>query len=453
MTATAPDTAPPLERQLGLGAGIALAIGSVAGSGILFLPSVTYDIAGADALLVWAAAAALCVPLLLVFGELVREAPESSGLEGFVARGLGPHAAACVPLLFLVTFYPALAAACLVAGGYLEAAVGGGAPVRLAGALLVIGTVTATNLIGARGGARLQAAVMWTLLAAAVALVTLTFPDARDGYDAVVPELARLDPILAGMLVAFWAFAGFENMTFVAGEMRNPRRDYLVATLVALVAYGTLSVLLTANVAAIVPAAEVDELAGVAQLAEYVPAPGVAVAVITVLALALVQANAASWMWGTSRLLYATARDRRLPAWLARLDARGLPRRAVLTLALPGAAVTCVASVVPSLVLPFVVGASAMFAFLYLLGLAAYLRAPRPCLRRCGAALVFVFIAAVLAARGWYVLVPLGVSAIAVAVSRGRGRIGTSGRPSGRGRRTRARPRSARAGRGPRGGG
>src|SRR5918997_1906403 len=240
-------TAPPLERTLGLGAGIALAIGSVAGSGILFLPSVTYDIAGADALLVWAAAAALCVPLL-----------------------------------FLVTFYPALAAACLVAGGYLEAAVGGGAPVRLAGALLVIGTVTATNLVGARSGARLQAAVMWTLLAAAVALVALTFPDARDGYDAVVPELAGLDPILAGVLVAFWAFAGFENMTFVAGEMRNPGRDYLLATLVALIAYGTLSMLLTANVAAIVPPAQVDELAGVAQIAEHVPAPGVAVAVITV---------------------------------------------------------------------------------------------------------------------------------------------------------------------------
>src|SRR5918999_3002505 len=194
MTAAVTPSAPPLERTLGLGGGIALAIGSVAGSGILFLPSVTYDIAGADALLVWAAAAALCAPLLLVFGELVREAPESSGLEGFVARGLGPHAAACVPLLFLVTFYPALAAACLVAGGYLEAAVGGGAPVRLAGALVVVGTVTATNLIGARGGARLQAAVTWTLLAAALALVGLTFPDARGGYDAVLPELAGPPP-------------------------------------------------------------------------------------------------------------------------------------------------------------------------------------------------------------------------------------------------------------------
>src|SRR5918999_5648870 len=133
MTAAVTPSAPPLERTLGLGGGIALAVGSVAGSGILFLPSVTFGIAGADALLVWVAAAALCVPLLLVFGEMVREAPESSGLEGFVARGLGSRAAACVPLLLLVTFYPAMAAASLVAGGYLEAAVGGGSPGGLGG--------------------------------------------------------------------------------------------------------------------------------------------------------------------------------------------------------------------------------------------------------------------------------------------------------------------------------
>ena len=38
-----------LQRTLGLGGGIALAIGSVAGSGILFLPSVIYRLAEHDA--------------------------------------------------------------------------------------------------------------------------------------------------------------------------------------------------------------------------------------------------------------------------------------------------------------------------------------------------------------------------------------------------------------------
>src|SRR5262245_13682540 len=404
-----------LQRTLGLGGGIALAIGSVAGSGILFLPSVIYRIAEHDALVVWGLATLLCVPLLLVFGEMVRESDDGSGIEGFIARGLGPRVAACVPLLFALIFPPALAAATLVAGGYLEAAVGGGSVVALAGALLVIAGALYTNLVGARAGARLQSIATFTLLGAAVALVVLTVPDARGGYDAVVPRLDSLSPLLAGVLVAFWGFAGFENMTFVAGEMRNPKRDYLLASFIALASYGLLAALLTANIGAIFPPGDVDQLAGVAQLAGRVSGGAV---VITVLALALMQANNASWLWGISRLLFSSARDGRAPAWLAVLDARGIPRRAVLVLQLPGAGLTCVAAFVPGLVLHLVVGVSAVFMSIYALALASYVRTPRPLARRAGAGVLLAAMLAVLASQGWYALPPVLVATLAAALRR-----------------------------------
>ena len=403
-----------LQRTLGLGGGIALAIGSVAGSGILFLPSVIYRLAEHDALVVWGLATLLCVPLLLVFGEMVRESHDGSGIEGFIARGLGPEFAASVPLLFALIFPPALAAATLVAGGYLEHALGGGSLVTLAGALAVIAGALYTNLVGARTGARLQSIATFTLLGAAVLLVAVTFP-ARSGYGAVVPRLDSLSPLLAGVLVAFWGFAGFENMTFVAGEMRNPRRDYLLATFIALASYGLLAALLTANIGAILPRDAVDELAGVAQLAGRVSGGAV---VITVLALALMQANNASWLWGISRLLFSSARDGRAPSWLAVLDARGIPRRAVLVLQLPGAALTCVAAFVPGLVLHLVVGVSAVFMFIYALALASYVRTPRPLPRRAGAGVLLVAMVAVLAGQGWYALPPLVVATLAARARR-----------------------------------
>jgi amino acid efflux transporter len=409
---------PQLQRTLGLGGGIALAIGSVAGSGILFLPSVIYRVAGHDALVVWGLATLLCVPLLLVFGEMVRESHDGSGIEGFIARGLGDGFAACVPLLFALIFPPALAAATLVAGGYLEAALGGGDLVRLAGALLVIAGALQTNLIGARAGARVQSVATFALLAAALLLVALTVPEARGGYHAVAPQLDGLDPLLAGVLVAFWGFAGFENMTFVAGEMRNPGRDYLIATLVALVSYGVLAALLTANIAAIVPRGAVDELSGVAQLAHHVAVPAAGVAVITVLALALMQANNASWLWGISRLLFSSAREGRAPVWLAVLDARGIPRRAVLVLQLPGAALTCLAAFIPGLVLHLVVGVSAVFMFIYALALASYVRTPRPWPRRAGAGVLLALMLGILASQGWYAVPPLAVAALSSSASR-----------------------------------
>jgi amino acid efflux transporter len=357
-----------LERTLGLGGGIAVAVGSVAGSGILFLPSVIYVVAGSDALVVWVLAALVCVPLLLVFGALVRRVPDGSGLEGFVALGLGRRVAALVPLLLLIVFFPAMAAAMLVGGGYV-----GDGVVQLAVALAIIAVTTFGALAGARGAARLQMIVVWTMLAAALLLVIVTAPRAWHGYDAVAPRFSDVGAIASGVLVAFWGFAGFENMTFVAGELKNPRRDYLIAVAVALGGYCLLAMLLTANLGAIVPRGEVDELTGVAQLASYTPAGPV----IAVLAVLLVQAGASSWVWGVSRLLYSAAREGRMPSWFAAVDARGVPRRAVLSLVVPGACATCVAAVWPGLVLPFVTFASGVFVFLYALAVASFIRVRR----------------------------------------------------------------------------
>lgn len=418
-TPTRPDRV-SLERTLGLRGGIALAIGSVAGSGILFLPSVLVRLTGPDALVVWAIATALCVPLLFIFGEMVREVPDGSGIEGFIARGLGPNVAACVPVLFLSVYYAGLPAATLVAGGYLEEAIGGGRPVRLAGALLVIAGSLYTNLVGSRRGASLQSIATWTLLGAALVLIALTVPAAHHNYDALVPQLDHIDPILAGIVVGFWAYAGFENMTFVAGEMRNPRRDYLLATGAALLAYGLLAAMLTANIAAIIPRDDVDRLAGVAQLAHHTAIPGIGVAVITLLAIALVQANAASWLWGISRLLFSAARDGRFPRWYTAIDGRGIPRRSVLSLVIPGTVMTALASIRPGLVVPLVVGVSAIFMFLYLLALASYLRTPRSTGRRLVAGALFLFMGGVLATRGWYFAYPVVLSTVAYLVARRR---------------------------------
>src|SRR5215207_5185598 len=120
-----------LQRTLGLGDGVVLAIGSIAGSGILFLPSLTYSLAGHEVLIVWGVGTLLCLPMLFVFTDMVRVVPDGSGIEGFVGRGLGPRVAATVPVLFLSVVVLGIPAGALVAGTYLRDAVGGGMWVQL----------------------------------------------------------------------------------------------------------------------------------------------------------------------------------------------------------------------------------------------------------------------------------------------------------------------------------
>jgi len=86
-----------LRRALTLWDGMALAIGSIAGAGILYLPSLTYVLAGQDVLLVWLGGTLLALPMLFMFADMVRLIPDGSGIVGFVAHGLGGKVAATVP--------------------------------------------------------------------------------------------------------------------------------------------------------------------------------------------------------------------------------------------------------------------------------------------------------------------------------------------------------------------
>ncbi len=207
-----------LRRTLTLWDGMALAIGSLAGSGILYLPSLTYVLAGHDVLLVWLGGTLLCLPMLFMFTDMVRLIPDGSGMEGFVARGLGSHIAATVPPLFLSVVVLGIPAGVLVAGEYLRSAIGGGMVVRLAGALLILVVAITTNLVGAAVGARVQRMVSWALLLVVVALCALTAPQLDHGYHAVLPTVSAPGPILSGMVVAFWAYVGFENLTLYPAQ-------------------------------------------------------------------------------------------------------------------------------------------------------------------------------------------------------------------------------------------
>lgn len=81
--------------------GIPLAVGSVAGSGILFLPSAVYSVAGPNSLLVWLLSTLVCLPMLLMFEDMVRANPDGDGIEEFVRSGLGTAVGRCVPVMFL----------------------------------------------------------------------------------------------------------------------------------------------------------------------------------------------------------------------------------------------------------------------------------------------------------------------------------------------------------------
>jgi RimJ/RimL family protein N-acetyltransferase len=88
------------------------------------------------------------------------------------------------------------------------------------------------SLVCPRVSRSLANVVTWGVLAVGLVLIGLTFPRAVSHYDAVRPDLASPLPVLSGVVVAFWAFTVFENLTFIAGEFKERRRDSFLAMLV-----------------------------------------------------------------------------------------------------------------------------------------------------------------------------------------------------------------------------
>jgi len=394
---------------------VPLAVGSVAGSGILFLPSAVYAEAGSVSLLVWLVATALCLPMLLMFDDMVRAKPDGDGIEAFIRDGLGDRVARCVAPMFVGLVSVGLPTGAMVAGEYVAEGLGAGRAVAVVGAVAVLVAAVATNLAGARTSARVQHAGVAALLVTTVVLVAAATPGMAGGLGAVRPRTADLGPLLPTATLAFWAFAGFENLTFLSREFRDPRRDFLPVSATALGAYGLLTVLLTVAIAVRVPRGDVDEVTGLLQLADSIEPRALVVAAVTAIAFGAMTLNAVAWVWGISRVAAGAAARGALPAGLAATTDAGVPRRAIGLLAGLFAVSGTALVAAPGLVIDAAAAAGATFVVLYVLSIVSYARARGLTPRSAANLALLVVLAVALAQSGARALYGVALFAAALA--------------------------------------
>jgi amino acid efflux transporter len=274
-----------------------------------------------------------------------------------------------------------------------------------------------------RTSVRVQNAGSWALVALAIVLVGVAATGGGSGLSAVAPDTGDLHVLLPGVVLAMWAFSGFENLTFLSRELRRPERDFLPVSAAALGVYGLLTILLTVAIAVRVPRGEVDEVVGLLQLAHTMQPRPVVVAAVTVIAFGAMALNAVAWVWGVSRLVAAAGGAAILPRALARTTEHGVPRRAVLLLGGLFAVALTVLVLIPAILVDAVATTSAIFIVLYLLCIVSYVRVRGLAVRSVANLLLVVLLAASLAQSGWrsvYGVVVLVLALVAQLVQRQR---------------------------------
>jgi APA family basic amino acid/polyamine antiporter len=257
---------PTLVRGLSLLDSVLLLVSGIIGSSIFLTAK---DIAGPLPqpmlfLLVWVIGGVISLFGCVAFAELGSMFPESGGQYVYLREAYGDLVAFLYGwMLFAVANGGSIAALSVASAVY----TGQVFPIvsqdhivlQLAGitltrahvfALLLIALVTYANVVGLRWGALLQNLSAWTKFAAMAAFVFLGFAIGKGDWSHFrshgVGLAAGLHPaqLISAMGVAliavFWAYDGWVYITFVAGEVKQPRRNVPLAMVLGVLVVGAI---------------------------------------------------------------------------------------------------------------------------------------------------------------------------------------------------------------------
>ncbi|KVE23890.1 hypothetical protein WS67_22045 [Burkholderia singularis] len=321
-----------LIRKIGFLSGVAIAVSMVVGSGLFGLPGLAVESTGpVVALAGWILIILLMPALIHIFSFLGRKYPSSEGIALYASIGFGSWSKNGILLLTCGTLAVGMPAFFLVGGSYLASLFGIDTKTWAipCGVGLAIAT-TAVNLAGVEKLGWMNRVAV-ALVLCIVGYITITSSThVTEAFGALsVADLAQIhvSSVWLSASIAFWAFQGWENLTFGFDEIENPSRNipriywlsFVFVALIYLVFAATIS-------ASALRGIDVSGLSGVASL---LPSTKFGRFVI-LLMVVILAANANSWVFGASRAYMSAARAGVLPKFLAHVTPKGIPAISLL---------------------------------------------------------------------------------------------------------------------------
>ncbi|MBO2445839.1 amino acid permease [Actinomadura barringtoniae] len=360
-----------------------LAIGGAVGAGLFVGSGAVIRTAGPAAILSYAVAGLIVLCVLRALGEMVVARPVAGSLAEYARMALGPFAGFTIGWLYWY-LYVILVGAEAVAGAAILATWIDLPQWTLAAALLIV--MTAVNLISVRSFgefefwfASIKVAAILVFLVLGILYVLGLWPDSRAGlgnltdHGGMLPN--GLTSVFTAIVAVMFAFGGTEIVTIAAAESKEPGRAVAKATgnvlwRVALFYVGSIFL-----VVAILPWNDAKVLTSpfVSALNEIgIPAAGTVMQAVILTAVLSVLNSA---IYVSSRMLYVLTRDGDAPAGLVKLNARGVPVRAILLGTVAAWAAVIASYVSPDQVFKFLMNSiGVILAFVYLAILISQLR-------------------------------------------------------------------------------
>ncbi len=324
-----------LARDLGIWAAIAIVVGTTIGSGIFLVPKTMIQRVGTPEMVfaVWIFGGVLSLFGALTYAELAAALPEAGGEYVYLSAAYGPFwgfvygwtqmwvaKSASIATLatgffyYLANFRPELDTVIATIPGKLGP---DGGPLEIRSgqilAMVVILLLAWLNYYGVKIGGNVQVAITVIKVAAILAIVVL-------GLTAGVGNTANFRGVLpvstggftgffAALVAALWAYDGWNNVSMVSSEIKNPSRNLPIALIGGILAVIAIYLLANAAYFFVLTPAEVagsDRVA--AEMMRHILGAKGAAAVSLAAMVSIFAALNGSILTG-SRVPYAMARD------------------------------------------------------------------------------------------------------------------------------------------------
>ena len=359
-------TTPKLKPTLGLWTSIALVVGGIIGSGIFMKPAVMASQLGSPEMLIliWVVAGVITLFGALSNAEVAAMIPETGGQFVFFKYMYGDFVAFLYGWAAFAVFNTAgVAAIAYVLGTYVEyfvtlprfapetektislyiPFVGRIFPMENIGVksvtILVIAFLTAINYRSTKSGGDIQ--VLFTALKVfAILFIIGGFFFSANGDTAnFVTNSSSINPggmamvgaIAAALSGAFWGYDGWNNITFVGGEIKDPQRNIPMSLFIGLVVCIAIYALITAAYVYVLPIDQIASSSLVAADAAQTVFGAIGGALIAALVIVSTFGATNGNILATARVSFAMAQDKNFFASIGKVHPRfGTPANALL---------------------------------------------------------------------------------------------------------------------------
>lgn len=304
----------------------------VIGSDLFGLPGLAIrETSPLTALLGWGFVVLLMPSLIYVFSWLGRRHPSSEGISLYASMGLGKWSRPGIMMITCGTLAVGMPAFFLVGGNYIAVLLDlDTARWSVPCALLLACVTTAINLRGVENLGFVNKLVVALVLCVVAYISIRTLPAISTAFDGVTTNSISTIPltqIWLAMSIVFWAFQGWENMTFGFDEIENPKVNI---PLIYWISFALVSIIYIVFALAIFAGAQQGlNVSGLSGVAALLPGGLWGRAALVVMVFILV-ANANSWVFGSSRAFFSAAKLQLLPSSLGVLNSKGIPVRMLI---------------------------------------------------------------------------------------------------------------------------